>query len=269
MRFISSGVDIRQVRAARSVEKRRGCWILSLGLIFFSSILVADSVQHWAEVEAIFNRIHSNLKKSEQDMLAPNLELDPKAPFGCVIRKDGNSTVHLAVSPQYVQFLHAVTEASVATTKNKKHLSETLQKATFQADGVVLLLRQPDAGILNLKLDNYENLFLTKFNQIAGGILSIQTAHVCLHHNPQGAEPDSVTSAATRGLDVKQWKKVLEHGVTSAVSCAYNTESLCEFYEVLDTLQPRPEWVDHFLPRSVKGKKTAKDMYDLRKKLMR
>ena len=243
-------------------------WFLILVLIIFVGNLSADSVEHWAEVEAIFNRIHSNLKKSEQEMLSPTLKLDPKAPFGCVTCKDGNR-VQITFSPHYLQFLNAAAQCSAAASKKRGYLIDSLHAATLNAEGAVLLPPQPDAGALNLKSDEYENLLLTKLNQLVGGILAMQAAHVCLHHDTSSEDHPVAISEATRNLDEKRWRKILEHGVMSAVSCAYNTESLCEFYEALDSLQPRPEWVDHFLPRTVKGKKTAKDTHNLQQKLMR
>lgn len=103
----------------------------------------------------------------------------------------------------------------------------------------------------------------SNFNQMVGMVLAIELSHHYLgqytKYSNTLAETDN-EEPINNLLKPSEWEESLKVGVQNALDCGYGIDGLKVFYDAIEKMPQRPDWVDYFLPQHAKVSKLQKDL---------
>jgi hypothetical protein len=92
---------------------------------------------------------------------------------------------------------------------------------------------------------------ISRFNQMAGGLIAVEMAHHYLGHYKKygsllraGQPPAPINSLLTP----EEWEQAMLKGARNALDCGLSVEGLKAVLEIFDNQEPQPTWAIQFLP---------------------
>lgn len=205
------------------------------------------------DLDIISQRLISNLSKGEAKAYTPELVVtDPSEGLVFLpIQSGGRSAVR--VSAGSLKFLNRISYAMAANRFQADYLQSYL-KLLAQYDGTGTVPELPASPTLASKAAELSNEHLSNFNQISAGILSIVM---------------NTPSVPTKDPPQDQWIKSLRKGIPNSLTSAYGIEGLADFFDALEKMPTRPNWVDQFIPLGVKAVRARKELKRIHRDLLR
>ncbi len=103
----------------------------------------------------------------------------------------------------------------------------------------------------------------SSFNQMVGTVIAIEISHHYLDqyklYADKLSESDNI-EPINNLLKPSEWDASLKAGVQNALDCGYGIDGLKMFYDAIEKMPKRPNWVDYFLPEHAKVAKVKKDV---------
>ena len=205
-------------------------------------------------LRTISQRLQANLNKNELKQYASDpvvtVESD-EVRFHAVLR-DGVRAVE--VTPNAIEVINRVSYAMAINRHHKGYLQTYLQQlAAYTGTGPVPAL-PPSKVLEGNRAIEVSNDHLSNFNQITAGLFSI-----LLNYG----------QADAKSLPTDQWLKGLQKGIPNSLACAYGTEGLVEFFEAIEKIGTRPNWLEQLYPSGVKARKARRELDKIREELFR
>lgn len=176
----------------------------------------------------------------------------------------------IAVSQAYVEFMDKMAKALATDRIAPGYLKEFGDRlANFDGNQPLPDL-PPTAGVKTESLD-WQNAVATYFNHLVGNSLSIEYAHLYLGQYASHQKQLNNTNAIPLHLVLSdgEWQKALKNGVTNSSRSGFGITGLPEFYEFIESLNPRPAWSIAYFPPKAKAAKLQKELTALHDKALR
>ncbi|HTI69921.1 MAG TPA: hypothetical protein VMF06_08145 [Candidatus Limnocylindria bacterium] len=213
-----------------------------------------------AEVKSLANRVLESLEAPERGQLAMVAISTDDSPLLYPRRvKDG-----IVVGTGFVDFMDKVAQI-LASESLSPGYAQPLKPDLCGCDQKPLGTL-PACSVAKDKATEWQNAVDTEFNSIVSNVLAIEYTHLYLkHYNSHKKElgPTSDGLALTPLLTDGEWQKSLKNGVYAASRAGYGVEGLADFYEIIDSLSPRPAWAAAYLPPKTQVKKLRKQLLSL------
>jgi hypothetical protein len=197
------------------------------------------------------------LEAKDRERVSSKPVLLEKEAVPCVLSREVASdekrpTVHFSAGMvdlmNYVSFLKAIQKV------NKSYYSSSLDALAKVGPGQPVPLLSPVICPAKSQLD-VSNEQMGYFNQIAGGLLSLEWAHHALGYYAKYHDKLNGNVAISSLLPAKEYQKALVMGANKALECGLGVDGLRAVMEMINNMQARPEWTVSILPREAKPSK--------------
>jgi hypothetical protein len=133
-----------------------------------------------------------------------------------------------------------------------------------------LAMESGDGGLPDLLANSARNAWsfpimnrqASHFNQMAGGLMAIELAHVYLGHYQKYAgqliDARNQPVPLNRVISPGEWHEAVMLGARNGLDCGFAVDGLKLILECIDKMPARPPWRAYFLPDAVTGKDISK-----------
>ena len=191
---------------------------------------------------------------SPTPVLLENLPI-PYLQMHLVEATKGVRAVH--VSKGFVDLLNFISHAKAIDAANHGFFIKSMARLAAESG---------DRGLPDLLANSARNSWsfavmnsqASHFNQMAGGLIAIEMAHVNLRHYqkyaPQLADARNQVVALNRVIQPGEWQEAVIAAVRLGLDCGLAVDGLKIFFESIDKMPARPPWRACFLPDAATGK---------------
>ncbi len=209
-----------------------------------------------ANAKEIVKRILENMDKRDRAQLGNVAFLVDDSP-SIYPRRGTNAVV---VSPAFIEFVDKFAQALAIEQLSPGCCFKSVCPQLSKNDGNQPFGAVPDAPA-GMDAKALNNAHESIFGDIVAGTVAVEFAHMFLdqygsHKKQLSAMPPGTPLKSF--LTESEWQKAIRKGVMVPAKCGYGTDGLGSFYQSLESLSPRPAWVDYYMPRTAQAAKTRK-----------
>ncbi len=261
---IAAGLSKRVIRFYASASALLACLLLPFSART-SGVQQNSYDTGFDTIVKLTGNLHHTLDHRDRPQLYPAaVRLEKLAVPYLQIHESGAPTPIRAIyfSNGFVDLLNYVSHAKAIDGVSRGFLLQSMSR--------VALVPLGSGGVPDLQANIVRNAWAFEtmnrqasfFNQMAGGLVAIQVAHVSLGHYQKYARlltigrhnPLPLNSVITPA----EWRQAVLQGATRGLDCGLAVDGLKAFFESLDRMPVRPVWRIYFMPDGVDSKELSK-----------